>query len=244
MMMHTAPPASRATLERVLSGHGLRLRGGWMPGTEDGLPGLPGGRSAAVVWMVGQVGSECWNVFAASSFYADGLPDPMDRWSKSIGYQLAQELGGVAVYPSDGPPYYPFQRWAQRAEPLRTSPLMLQIHPEFGLWHAYRFALVLPVLLETDRWEIGQITQHPAPDICLQCDGQPCLSACPVQAFTGAGYEVDRCSNHLHGPDAYACKSTGCLARHACPVGAAQRYTPQHAAFHMAAFANRRVSPV
>jgi len=36
---------------------------------------------------------------------------------------------------------------------------------------------------------------------------------------------------------------TGCLARHACPVGQAFRYRPAHAAFHMTAFAAKHYSP-
>ena len=115
--------ASRNALERALEPHGLRLRGGWIPTPQDVLPGLPQGAAAAVVWMVGQVGSACWEAFSGSRFLADGRPDPLDRWSKSIGDALAQAHGGVAVYPSDGPPYAPFQQWARRAEPqLQASP--------------------------------------------------------------------------------------------------------------------------
>ena len=33
-----------------------------------------------------------------------------------------------------------------------------------------------------------------------------------------------------------ACREGGCLARHACPVGAAAAHAPAQAAFHMAAF--------
>ncbi|MCZ4315391.1 hypothetical protein O4H66_18450 [Comamonadaceae bacterium G21597-S1] len=60
--------------------------------------------------MVGQVGSACWRAFPGSRFDADGLPDPTDRWSKSIGDALAHAYGCVTVYPSDGPPYAPFQQ--------------------------------------------------------------------------------------------------------------------------------------
>ncbi len=236
--MHSAQ-ASRAALESALAPHGLRLRGGWIPGAHDRLPPLPGDRRIAVVWMVGQVGSECWSAFSGSPFCRDGLPDPMDRWAKSIGNQLAQEWGAAAIYPSDGPPYYPFAQWAARAEPLQTSPLLLQIHPEYGLWHAYRFALVSPVLLVDDA-RVVSAPKLAAADLCLRCDGQPCLSACPVQAFTVGGYDVDSCATHLHRPEGRPCTQTGCQARRACPVGAPNRYSPEHAAFHMAAFANKR----
>jgi hypothetical protein len=233
-------PTSRNTLETALSGHGLRLLGGWIPTPHDTLPAMPDAATAAVVWMVGQVGSECWQAFSGSRFYADGLPDPLDRWSKFIGDDLARQRGGVAIYPSDGPPYAPFQQWAGRAEPLFTSPLMLQIHPNYGLWHAYRFALVVPTL---DPLDAASVTRGPvvSADPCLSCDGRPCLSACPVDAFTPAAYDVAACASHLHGDAGQDCVLSGCLARRACPVGVVYRYEQPHAAFHMAAFtANHR----
>jgi len=229
---------SRATLEAQLALSGLCLRGGFKPAEGDDLPVQPDGRPAAVLWLVGQVGSECWPAFSASGFYRDGRADPMDRWSKSIGDALAGACGGRALYPSDGPPFHPFQRWGQRAEPLRTSPLLLLLHPAYGLWHAYRFALALPELLPDDARDIAAQAGRLAPDLCLQCDGRPCLGACPVGAFGDDGFARDRCAAHLQGPEADSCLPTGCLARRACPVGAPHRYVPEHAAFHMAAFAH------
>ena len=230
---------SRVTLEQALAAHGLRVLGGLIPDARDALPVMANGGAAAVIWMVGQVGSACWKAFSTSPFYGDGQANPLDRWSKSIGNALAREWGGLAIYPSDGPPYHPFQQWGKRAEPVQASPLMLQIHLDYGLWHAYRFALALPWLQADDEGRIRQRADRPDPDLCLHCVGQPCLSACPVDAFTGVTYEIDRCASHLHGPDGNTCMPTGCLARHACPVGAGHRYAPEHAAFHMAAFASR-----
>jgi hypothetical protein len=161
----------------------------------------------------------------------------MDRWSKSIGDLLAREHGGVAVYPSDGPPYAPFQQWARRAEPLQHSPLRLQIHPQWGLWHAYRFALLLPDCLAADARDLSQPVS--GADICLSCDGRPCLAACPVDAFSATAYDVHACAAHLHQPQGSDCMQRGCLARRACPVAPELQYEPAHAAFHMRAFAGR-----
>jgi len=44
----------------------------------------------------------------------------------------------------DGPPYHPFQQWADRAEALQPGEMLLRVRPAYGLWHAYRFALALP----------------------------------------------------------------------------------------------------
>ena len=232
---------SRADIENALAHYGLRLRGGWMPGPTDALPLLPKGQTAAVVWMVGVAGSECWSAFSASPFFTDGLPHPLDRWSAHIGDALAQRWGGLALYPSDGPPYHPFQQWADRSEPTQRSPMMLRIHPEFGLWHAYRFALALPVLHTGDLQAATAAKQSApgdgAPDICLQCDGQPCLQGCPVGAYNQAGFLLDACAGHLRQPEGADCMESGCKARRACPVGVDFQYEKAHAAFHMRAFA-------
>jgi hypothetical protein len=95
---------SRALIADVLGGHGLHLRGAWEPQAADALPVLANGKTAAVVWMVGGVGSSQWPAFSASPFYADGLPDPLDRWSRAIAEELAERWGGLALFPFEGPP--------------------------------------------------------------------------------------------------------------------------------------------
>jgi hypothetical protein len=238
--MSTATPTPpnepvRQAIEAALAAHGLQLRGGWVPGAQDVLPILPGGHSAVAVWMVGVVGSKFWPFFKASSFYVDGLKHPLDRWSRSVGNELAQRWGGLALFPFDGPPYHPFQQWAARAEPLQSSPLMLRIHPRYGLWHAYRFALALPTLRREDLSPIDPVSDS---DLCLRCSGQPCLHSCPVQAFDGQSYALQTCATHLHTPQGQLCMQSGCLARLSCPVGSDYRYSAEHAGFHMQAFAH------
>jgi hypothetical protein len=227
---------TRVHVEAALARCGLRLRGGWIPGPDDALPLLPHGHTAAVVWMVGMAGSECWPAFSASTFFTDGQPHSLDRWAASIGDALARRWAGVALYPSDGPPYYPFQQWGSRAENLQPSPLMLQMHPEYGLWHAYRFALALPDLQAGDLGTPTVAPHRARSDICLQCDGQPCLQACPVQAFSGQAFAADSCQGHLQTPQGQDCMQGGCRARLACPQGQAYVYHAAHAAFHMQAF--------
>lgn len=221
---------------QALAQHGLQLRGHFVPTESDALPELPDGARAAVVHMVGVVGSGFWPHFKASPFFSDGLPDPLDRWSRSIGQELAAQFGGLALFPFDGPPYHPFQRWADRAEATQPSRMLLRIHPEHGLWHAYRFALALPVQKKACA-PIAPAPQPPAPDLCATCSGQPCLQACPVGAYTGTTFVLQACADHLHTPAGQNCMEQGCQARAACPVAAHLRYTPEHAAFHMQAFA-------
>ncbi len=230
-------------LALALAAHGLLLRGAWQPEASDTLPALPDGHAPGAVWMVGVVGSDFWPHFTASPYYQDGQSDPLDRWSHSIGEAMAERFGGIALYPFEGPPYFPFQRWADRAEPTQASAMLLRIHPEHGLWHAYRFALALPQGAAPSTRTAGIPATQPAAapgpwgDLCSRCSGQPCLQACPVGAYTGTTFALQSCANHLHGNSGGSCMQLGCLARRACPVGAEQRYAPAHAAFHMQAFA-------
>lgn len=233
---------TRAALATALAAHGLQLRGGFCPEPGDGLQ-LPDGRPAAVLWLAGNVGGAMWEPFTASAYARDGQPDPLDRWSRAVGDALALQWGGAALYPFTGPPqqprYHPFQQWAARSEPVHTSPLMLRIHPQYGLWHAYRFALIFPTLEPVDRDALRAPAQADSP--CLGCQDQPCLTSCPVDAFDGQVFAVERCSAHLQSPVGAGCMDHGCQARNACPVAVELRYAPAQRAFHMAAFARARV---
>ena len=86
-------------------------------------------------------GREGWGAFAASPEAHDGLEHPLDRFSRRVIEALARDLGALALFPFGGPPYWPFQQWARRAEPVHPSPIGLLIHPRYGLWHSYRGAL-------------------------------------------------------------------------------------------------------
>lgn len=194
-----------------------------------GVATIDGGQRTVV--LVGHAGGSIWPHLSAwrRADPEPRSPHPLDRWSKHVLGNVAAAFGAAAVFPSDRP-YRPFQQWAMQAEGLKPSPLGMLIHPEFGLWHAYRGALVF------DRAIAG-----PAPDRrahpCDSCEAKPCLSACPVDAFGRASYDVERCRGHLNSGHGTACLSGGCLARRACPVGRAYAYGEAQQRFHMAAFA-------
>lgn len=216
---------SFAAIAEALSRCGLSARGGFHPGPDDAAPA-----GCATVVLVGNTGGDFWAHFEAGR---RAEPDPLDRWTARQVNRVAAEAGGWAVYPSDGPPYFPFQRWAMRAEPVHPSPLGLLIHPDHGLWHAYRAAICLH-----ERLDVPARDARPSP--CARCPDRPCLSACPVGAFTDRGYSASRCQAHLETPAGAPCVSEGCQARHACPVQPAKPYVPGQAAFHMRAFLSAR----
>jgi hypothetical protein len=76
---------------------------------------------------------------------------------------------------------------------------------------------------------------HGAAKPCDSCAEKPCLAACPVGAFSDAGYDIPACLGWLARPDG-DCRAAGCRARHACPVGRAYAHRPEQASHHMEAF--------
>jgi len=195
------------------------------------VPPLPDGRPAGTVLVVGNVGSAFWSRLQAAP-EAHG-PDPIDRWSARTLRELAAGHGAAVLFPFDDPPH-PFQRWARRADPeLAPSPLGLLIHPDQGLWHALRGAILLPERLVLPE-------RRPArPSPCESCAAKPCLARCPVGAFTPSGHDVGACRACLATLPGQACMIQGCLARDACPVGRAHRYASAQLQHHMRAFARR-----
>jgi hypothetical protein len=118
--------------------------------------------------------------------------------------------------------------------------LGLLIHPDYGLWHGYRGALLL-----AERLDVAPPAARPRP--CDTCADRPCLaysaevgyeggSACPVDAFAAGGFDEARCLGHIGGAAGADCMALSCRARRACPVGPSHRYGPEQSAFHMKAY--------
>jgi hypothetical protein len=211
-----------------LGPHGLALRGGFHPAPGDGAPALDG-RPCGTILLLGNLGGSLWPAFSASPERADGAPHALDRWTRRILDSLAPNFGATALFPFGGPPWLPFQRWALKADSVAPSPLGILIHPDYGLWHAYRGAFAF-----AERLPLPSPERRPSP--CDSCIDRPCLSRCPVGAFTPGRYDADGCRRHVAAPAGRACREAGCLARLACPVGRILAYPAAQMAFHMAAF--------
>lgn len=228
-----AEPVS--AIAAALQPSGLVPRGWFV--TEPGLaPLLSDGASARVICLVGHFGGAFWPVFKAWWQNQPGISDPLDSWSRAVIDPVATSLGYEAVYPSDRP-WQPFQQWAIQAEALKASPLGMLIHPEFGLWHGYRGAILMD---EFALERLGNRAQSGPPAALHPCEGcaeKPCLSACPVGAFANNGFAVADCRSFLETETGEgSCMETGCHARDACPVGQRHRYSDDQIRFHMAAF--------
>ncbi|MGR6469065.1 ferredoxin [Rhizobium sp. PAMB 3182] len=218
------------SVRAALQPHGVFVRGvvNFSPG--EAAPNLADGPPAGSVVLLGNIGGSVWPHFSGwRDRQADnGGDDPLDAWSKAVIAPVAGALGGTAYFPSD-PPWQPFQQWAMRAEGLRTSPLGILIHPQYGLWHGYRGAIgFVGHLPDWDEPEGG----HP----CDACASKLCLSHCPAGAVLADGFAVAPCRDWLRTAEGQAaCMAQGCLARAACPVGNAYRYPVEQLRFHMCA---------
>jgi ferredoxin len=224
---------ARGMIEEItaaLGANGLILRGGFVFPDNEHTPHGPSGAPAKSVLLVGQAGAAPWPYFLHwRERQPQPITNPLDSWSRQVIGNVAEAFGARAVSPSDKP-YLPFQQWAMRAEGLKPSPLGILMHPQYGLWHAYRGAL----LFED---EIALPRHAEAIHLCDACVEKPCLKSCPVDAYSTECFAYQSCLAHVRGANGGPCRDGGCLDRNACPYGTAYRYPPDIQAFHMASFA-------
>ncbi|TPI27843.1 4Fe-4S dicluster domain-containing protein [Mesorhizobium sp. B3-2-1] len=223
----------RGMIEEItaaLGAHGLILRGGFLFPDHEGIAHGALGAPAKSVLLVGQAGAAPWRHFLRwREQQPQAIANPLDTWSRQVIGAVAERFGARAVSPSDKP-YLPFQQWAVRAEGLRPSPLGILMHPQYGLWHAYRGALLFEE-------EIALPEPREPVHLCDTCVDKPCLKSCPVDAYSSEGFAYQACLAHVRGANGEPCRTGGCLDRNACPYGTSYRYPAEVQAFHMAAFA-------
>ncbi|WP_247742730.1 ferredoxin [Shimia sp. R9_1] len=181
----------------------------------------------ATVVLLG-TGAAFWPIFSASREGQDGMPHPVDRWSKRIVGTLADQFDAATAYPSDGPPYPPFISWALKTNRFFLSPVGMMVHDTVGLMISIRGALLFDTELVI-----------PSADLASPCTAcaAPCTTACPVGALSAeASYDVTACHGYLDTPEGQSCMSQGCHARRACPFSAGASRTDAQSALHMKAF--------
>ena len=209
-------------LTAELQGTGLAVRGWCVDQIVESE--LQDDRDHAIV-LIGNLSGSFWPTFQKSGFEDNHA---LDRWTKHVIDPIAEKLGGLPLYPSDKP-YQPFQRWAKKAEGLEASPLGILMHPEYGLWQAYRAALVF-----------SNVSEMPSPEkvehACTTCADKPCLTTCPVGAYSTKGFDFASCREFVRTHPNGHCATKGCLARQACPVATDHQYSEDQQCFHMKAF--------
>lgn len=197
----------------------LEVLGGFSCEDDSSLP-----KGTRTLLLLGPREPGFWPNLTASAEW--GQPDPVDRWSRRVVGQLACHLGAKALFPFGGPPYQPFYSWALRTGQIWESPVKLLVHGTQGLFVSFRGALALK-----DVVALPEAPQRPC-DACAK----PCLTACPVGALTGAGYDVPRCHDFLDQAAGQDCMTGGCRVRSTCPVSLGYARMPEQSAYHMRQF--------
>jgi epoxyqueuosine reductase len=209
--------ARRADRER------LAVFGAFRPQPGDSAP-----QGTGTLVLLGPAEPGFWAHVTAAPEFADGASDPLDRWSARVIGGLARDLRGTALFPFTGPPYHPFTSWALRSGRAWVSPVRLLVHDTAGLMVSFRGAIALPQVLS--------LAPTPTAAPCDNCSGRPCLSACPVGALTGEGYDLPACHRFLDRPEGADCMDRGCAVRRACPISARYGRQPVQSAYHMSRF--------
>lgn len=210
-----------AGIAALAARHRLGIFGAFHPEAEDALP-----EGTGTLVLLGP-DDGFWPYVTASPEFADGRPDPLDRWSRRVIGRMACELRAKAHFPFGGPPWKPFFRWALRSGRAFASPVTLLVHDTAGLMVSYRGAIALKERIALPA---------PVPSPCDSCAERPCLTACPAEALTGRGYDLARCHAFLDTPDGLENLARGCAVRRACPISARYDRPEAQSAFHMAQF--------
>ena len=211
------------TLEQIearAAAHHLTVLGGFAAGPQDGLP-----KGTATLLLLGPLEPGFWPHVTAQPEW-DGAPDPLDRWSRRVIGGMACDLRAKALFPFGGPPYQPFYAWAIRTGRVWDSPVRLMVHETQGLMVSFRGALALKQAVE-----LPPLPLRPC-DACAK----PCLTACPVGALSGAGYDVPACHQFLATAKGAGCMTQGCAVRRACPLSVGYARMPEQSAYHMRQF--------
>ena len=206
-------------LAGVLASHGLCVLGGFHATAEDAMP-----KGTQTLLMLGPT-PDFWPHLHTQPEW-DGAADPVDRWSRRVIGRIACDLGAKALFPFGGPPWHPFYRWSLRTGAVWDSPVRLLVHGTQGLMVSFRGALALK-----EHVDLPPALRRP----CDDC-AQPCLTACPVGALDGVGYDVPACHASLDTSAGADCMNAGCAVRRACPVSQTYARMPEQSAYHMRQF--------
>ena len=190
--------------------------------------------------LLGNGGRTFWRALTADRAATKRAPTehpaehPVDTFSLHLAREFVVHCGGnpddprsmEVLYPAPVEQPFPLslQALGEFVHWVHPSPLGLGIHPEFGLWNAYRAAFLTDLPLP-----VTVAAPHASP--CSACQEKPCVTTCPAAAVDPeVGLDLWGCSHFRLTPDSPCTER--CLARLACPVGADQRYHADQIAYH------------
>jgi len=181
--------------------------------------------------LVGHGGSKMWSVMRDQ---IKKKTDPIDEYSVNCVRQWMHiecpENRYEIIYPS-GELAIPLTKLGVLAGWQQESPLLIGINRRWGLWFAYRVALLADTNFEVVVAE-GSVfdpsVKQSSP--CTNCVGKECVQACPAKAIKGNKLDLNTCVVYRQ-EDASLCKDR-CVARLSCPVKTEHQYTEEQIVYH------------
>jgi len=184
--------------------------------------------ATTVVLVVGNYGRQMWDCLPAGW---QQQSHPVDDFTSIVMQRVLTAVigksGWTLLFPDRSLAIAPVLQDLGRAAGWHNpSPLGNGIHPQHGLWFAYRSVVAIDIDIEVgDR---SRLTARPvrSESPCVSCANQPCISACPPSALSlGAAPNLAACVN-FRTSDQSPCAER-CLARQKCPVGLQSRYADE-----------------
>lgn len=221
---------------RTLSDAGLNLHGVVPRQTAQelasGLENL--GEEFSTFLLVGSSGQSLWNAMQRGP--ASG-PHPVDShcFTALEAFRASAELQGLAtklIWHGGSEHPFPVVKLGELLGWSQRSRMGIGIHPERGLWFAYRGVLAIHRDGSTAAAALGPAELELGPNSpCVSCKDTPCITVCPTGAVGGpGGVDLRLCFEERERPEAPC--GTRCLSRIACPVGSDHRYSLAQIAHH------------
>ena len=202
----------------------LEIFGGFHAQPEDNTP-----RDTKTLLMFGPKEPGFWPYFVKQPEYRSGQANALDRWSKRVIDNLADQFAGLPLYPFGGPPYHPFMSWAIQTKRSWHSPIQFLVHDTAGLMVSFRGVLCF-------NYHIN-LPQPPTTSPCTNCADKPCKTMCPIKVLTPTHYDASGCRSYILTDTGQDCLNQGCQVRRVCPVSQQYGRDPQQSRFHQLAFA-------
>ena len=122
----------------------------------------------------------------------------------------------------------PFFEWAKLSGEAWISPVGMLVHSKMGLMVSYRGALIFDHKIK--------LRKRYAEKPCIKCMNKPCRNACPINALTPEGYDIQSCYDFLDTNRGQNCMTNSCKVRTSCPISVAVKHNSEHSLLHMNAF--------
>lgn len=177
-------------------------------------------------------GPQFWHAFSAYRIQfadsVDNVDDPMDQYARAIVAAFLEEnkLNHQFQFVYPGSYVLNLQSLGRLLGWHQDTPLKIGLHPLYGVWFAYRAAVLVNSDFPSTAWIDSSTTVSP----CQTCASKACVVSCPAGAVTAAQYYLDQCLDYRTQENSPCAQR--CISREACPVAPEYRYSDEQIRYH------------